>query len=83
MANEKIVTVNYKSVDEAADMAARIRAADQEGDIRVKSEGTRLEIASANPLASDLVALFRWVGRKVAGLFKGSNTVAGKKTVNA
>lgn len=83
MANERIVTVNYKSVDEAADMAARISASDLEGDIRVKNEGTRLEIATANPLASDLVALFRWVGRNVADLFKSSNTATRKGTVNA
>ncbi|EDM47954.1 hypothetical protein [Marinobacter algicola] len=73
MGNEKIVTISYKSADEAAAMAAKINAADRDGEVRVVSNGNALEVATANPLAADLLALFSWVSRSIAQLFRSSD----------
>lgn len=86
MGNEKLVTISYKSADEAAAMAAKINAADQDGEVRVVSNGNALEIATANPLATDLLALFSWISRSIGQLFKSSedtNSACTKDAVNA
>lgn len=86
MGNEKIVTISYKSADEAAAMAAKINAANQNGEVSVVSNGNALEVATANPLAADLVALFSWVSQSIGKLFtssEDSNSACSKGAVNA
>jgi hypothetical protein len=83
MANEKIVTISYNSADEAAAMAAKINAADQHSEVRVVSNGNALEVATANPLAADLLALFSWVSRSIAQLFRSSEDTSSSSSNGA
>jgi len=83
MANEKIVTIEYQSADEAAAMAAKINASDHNGEMRVTSNGYSLEIAPANPLVSDLLNFFSWAGRNITNLFRKSRETINKGSVNA
>ncbi|MEX0603530.1 MAG: hypothetical protein WD623_07695 [Marinobacter sp.] len=83
MANDKIVTINYQSADEAAAMAAKINASDQDGEVRVVNHGNSLVIAPANPMVADLLAFFSWAGRNIAELFRKSEVTSSKGAVNA
>jgi hypothetical protein len=75
--SHKLVSIEYGTIEEAAEVAAQLNAYGSKGAVRVHSEDRTLEIYSANASIKDLFGLCAKVRAGVVDFFKRSPETCG------
>jgi hypothetical protein len=75
--SHKLVSIEYATIEEAAEVAAQLNAIGRRGAVRVRSEGRTLEVYSANASIKDLFGLCVKVRAGIVDFFKRSPDTCG------
>lgn len=75
--SRKLVSIEYATTEEAAAVAAQLSAYGHRGAVRVRSEGGRLEVYSANASIKDLFRLCVKVSNGIVDFFRRSSDTCG------